>query len=49
MIDLGGLPPVAEAAALVGIVLVGAMILYVVYGAVEQLLASAVIERIRNN
>ncbi|WP_435348817.1 DUF7512 family protein [Haloarchaeobius sp. HRN-SO-5] len=49
MIDLGSLPPLAEAGALIGIVLVEAVILYVGYGAAEQILGETLIERIKND
>ncbi|WP_248515835.1 DUF7512 family protein [Salinarchaeum laminariae] len=46
MIGLSGLPAWAEAAALIGVVLVEAMILYVGYGAVEQAIGQKLIDRL---
>lgn len=44
MIDFTTLPPVAQAALLVGVVLVEAVVLYVGYGVVERITAPAVLE-----
>jgi hypothetical protein len=49
MIDIGSLSPTVEAAMLIGIVLVEALILYVGYGFAEELLGQRVIERIRGS
>lgn len=48
MIDVASLPPVVQAGALIGAVLLEAAILYVGYGAVERAVGPAVIERIEN-
>jgi len=48
MIDLSGLPAWAQAASLIGVVLVEAMILYVGYGAVEQAIGQKLIDRLTN-
>ena len=48
MIDLAALSPPVQAALLVGVVLVEAIVLYVGYGALEQVATAPVIERIRN-
>jgi len=48
MIDVTSLPPVAQAAALIGVVLLEAMVLYVGYGAAEQAIGERLIERIKN-
>ena len=46
MIDLSSLPPSAEAASLIGVVLVEAMVLYVGYGALEQAIGQKLIDRL---
>jgi len=48
MIDPASLPPAAQAAALIGVVLLEAMVLYVGYGAAEQAIGDKLIERIKN-
>lgn len=48
MIGLGGASPVVEAATLIGVVLVEAIVLYVGYGAAEQVVGETLIERITN-
>jgi hypothetical protein len=45
---IGSYPPVVEAALLIGAVLLEAIVLYVGYGAVEQLFGQMVIERIKS-
>jgi hypothetical protein len=46
MLSLGSYPPVVEAAALIGVVLVEAIGLYLVYGVAERLFSQRVIDRI---
>lgn len=48
MIDLAAYSPPVQAALLVGAVLVESIVLYVGYGAVEQVAADPIIERIKN-
>jgi hypothetical protein len=48
MIDPTTLSPAAQAAALIGVVLLEAMVLYVGYGAAEQALGHRLVERIKN-
>lgn len=48
MIDLAALSPPVQAGVLVGAVLLEAVVLYVGYGALEQVAATPVIERIKN-
>jgi len=48
MIDVASLPPTAQAGALIGVVLLEAMVLYVGYGAAEQAIGQTLIERIKN-
>lgn len=47
MIDIASLPPLAESAVLVGTVLVVAFVLYGVYGLLEELVAKALIDRVK--
>jgi len=44
----GGLPAMVDAATLIGVVLLEAIILYVGYGAAEQVLGDRLIERLQN-
>jgi hypothetical protein len=46
MIDLSGMPASAQAAALIGVVLLEAMVLYVAYGALEQAVGQRLIDRL---
>ncbi|AGN00550.1 hypothetical protein L593_02995 [Salinarchaeum sp. Harcht-Bsk1] len=46
MIDVSGLPGWTQAAALIGVVLVEAMVLYVGYGALEQAIGQKLIDRL---
>jgi len=48
MIDGSSLPPAAQAASLIGVVLVEAIVLYVGYGALEQLVGERLIGRLTN-
>lgn len=51
MIDVGSLPDVqthVQAGKLVGVVLVEAIVLYLGYGALEEVTATPLIERIKN-
>lgn len=48
MIGFESLPSAAEAILLIGIVLLEAMILYVGYGALEQVLGQRILKRIKN-
>ncbi|WP_168927091.1 DUF7512 family protein [Natronorubrum aibiense] len=48
MIDFATLSPAVQAGVLVGAVLVEAIVLYVGYGALEQVAAPPVIETIKN-
>jgi hypothetical protein len=48
MLSLGSYPPAVEAAALIGIVLVEAIGLYLVYGLAERAFSQRVIDRIEN-
>jgi hypothetical protein len=48
MIDPGSLPPAAQAGALIGLILLEAIILYFGYGAAESLLGPPIIERLKN-
>lgn len=48
MIVGGNLPPLAQAAALVGVVLLEAIVLYLGYGAIERAVGPTLLERIRN-
>ena len=48
MIDLAALSPPVQAGVLVGAVFVEAIVLYVGYGAFEQVAANPIIERIEN-
>lgn len=48
MIDGTSLPPAAQAASLIGVVLVEAMVLYVGYGALEQLVGDRLVGRLTN-
>lgn len=45
---IGGYPTAVEAALLIGVVLLEAIVLYVGYGAVEQVFGQMVIERIKS-
>lgn len=47
MIEFAGLPPLAQATALVGVVLLQAVVLYAGYGLLERV-ASALIDRVTN-
>ncbi|SFS10240.1 hypothetical protein SAMN05216559_3688 [Halomicrobium zhouii] len=49
MIEVGTLSPAVQAGVLIGAVLFEAMILYVGYGFVEQVVGNRLIERIENN
>ena len=49
MLSLGGLPAGVEAAALIGIVLSEAVVLYLVYGLVERVFSRAVVDRIEGS
>ena len=46
MLSLGSYPPVVDAAALIGVVLVEAIVLYLVYGLAERAFSDAVIDRL---
>lgn len=48
MIEVTSLPPLAQAAALVGVVLVEAIVLYLGYGAIERAVGPRLLERIQN-
>lgn len=48
MVALGNLAAITDAASLIGVVLLEAIILYFVYGAAEEAFSSVVIERIKN-
>lgn len=48
MLAVGGYPPVVEAGLLIGIVLLEAIVLYVGYGIVEEVLGDRLIERLKN-
>ena len=47
MVDVGGLPPALEAGTLIGAVLLEAVVLYLGYGAAEELFGDSVVERIQ--
>ena len=47
MLVVDTLPPVVEAATLIGVVLLEAIVLYLGYGLAEQLVGNRVIERIK--
>lgn len=47
MIDITSLPPIAESVVLVGIVLAVAIVLYGVYGLLEELVAKTLIDRVK--
>ncbi len=46
MLSAGGLGPTVEAATLIGVVLLEAVVLYGVYGLAERVLGAAVVERL---
>jgi len=46
MIDAASLPPAAQAAGLIGIVLLEAMVLYVAYGVLERAVGKRLIQRL---
>jgi hypothetical protein len=45
---VGGIPAMIDAASLIGVVLLEAIVLYVGYGAAEQALGNQVVERLKN-
>lgn len=47
MIDLASLPPIAESVLLVGIVVAVAIVLYGLYGLLEEVVAKTVIDRVK--
>jgi hypothetical protein len=49
MIEVGTLSPAVQAGALIGAVLLEAMILYVGYGFVEQVVGNRLIEQIKSS
>lgn len=49
MIDVGSLSPAVQAGTLIGAVLLEAMILYVGYGFVEQVVGDRLVERIKTS
>lgn len=49
MIELASLPPSAQAAILVGVVLVEAVVLYVGYGVLERIVAPPLMKSIANS
>jgi len=49
MIDVATLPPVAQAGALIGAVLLEAIVLYVVYGLAGQAVGQQIVNRVKKN